>query len=116
MPRSHEDLICWQLADELRRLIIEHTAEGTAAAKDFRFASNLRDAVASACRNQAEGFYKFRHKEMRPYFNSARGSLGETHDGITDGVERKYFNPEVPQRCASSAAAPQSPTCDSSNR
>jgi hypothetical protein len=32
MPNSHKDLICWQLADELRRLIIEQTAEGTPAA------------------------------------------------------------------------------------
>ena len=59
MPKSHTDLICWQLADELRQLIIEHTAEGTPAARDYRFTSNLRDAIASACRNQSEGFYKY---------------------------------------------------------
>ena len=91
MPNNHEDLICWQLADKLRQLIIEHTAKGTPAWKDFRFTSNLRDAIASACRNQSEGFYKYRHKEMRPYFNTARGALGETKDGITDGTELKYL-------------------------
>jgi hypothetical protein len=62
MPKSHTELICWQLADELRQLIIEHTADGTAAARDFRFTGNLRDAIASACRNQSEGFYKYKHK------------------------------------------------------
>jgi four helix bundle protein len=95
MPNNHEDLVCWQLADRLRRLIIESTAEGTPAARDFRFTSNLREAIASACRNQSEGFYKFRHREMRPYYNTACASLGETKDGITDGSEREYFSPAL---------------------
>jgi len=25
MPRDHEDLICWQLADKLRQMVIAHT-------------------------------------------------------------------------------------------
>jgi four helix bundle protein len=98
MPKSHTELICWQLADELRQLIIEHTADGTAAARDFRFTSNLRDAIASACRNQSEGFYKYKHKPQRPYFVTARASLGETQDGIVDGRERGYFSAELAKR------------------
>ena len=97
MAKSHTELICWQLSDELRQLIIEHTNAG-AAAKDFRFTSNLRDAIASACRNQAEGFHKYKHKQQRPFFNTAQGSLGETKDGIIDGVERGYFSPELAER------------------
>jgi len=97
MARSHEDLICWQLSDELRQLIIEHTKDG-AAAKDFRFTSNLRDAIASACRNQSEGFYLFKHRAQRPYFNRARASLGETKDGIRDGRQRGYFSPEIEEK------------------
>jgi four helix bundle protein len=94
MPNKHTDLICWQLADELRQLIIKHTETGRAAA-DWRFTSNLRDAIASACRNQSEGFYKYKHKQQRPYFNTARASLGETKDGIEDGRERGYFPTEL---------------------
>jgi four helix bundle protein len=94
MAKSHEDLICWQLADQLRQLIITHTDVGRAA-HDFRFTSNLRDAIASACRNQAEGFYRFRHREQRPFFRTARASLGETKDGIRDGCQRGYFSREV---------------------
>ena len=88
-------MICWQLADQLRALVVKHTDEGTPAAKDLRFTSNLRDAVSSACRNQSEGFYKYRHTEMRPMFNTARGSLGEVLDGIQDGLERRHFTPEA---------------------
>lgn len=88
MPKSHTELICCQLADQLRQLIVEHTADGTTAARDFRFTSNLRDAIASACRNQSEGFYKYKHSTQRPYFVTARSSLGEVLDGIQDGLER----------------------------
>jgi four helix bundle protein len=94
VPRKHTELICWQLADELRQLIIDHTADGPAAA-DFRFTGNLRDAIASACRNQSEGFYKYKHRQQRPFFNTARGSLGETKDGIEDGRQRGYFSADV---------------------
>jgi four helix bundle protein len=78
-------------------MIIHHT-ESAPASKDFRFTSNLRDAVSSACRNQAEGFYKFRHKEQKPYFKTARASLGETKDCIRDGKQRGYFSPEVAEQ------------------
>jgi four helix bundle protein len=94
MPRSHTELICWQLADQLRQLILTHTESGPAA-KDFRFTSNLRDAIASVCRNQAEGFAKYWHKQQRPYFNTAQGALAETNDGIIDGAERGYFDSEL---------------------
>src|SRR5687767_1070140 len=95
MPKSHVELICWQLADQLRQRIIEHTDEGTPAARDWRFTSNLRDAIASACRNQSEGFYKYKHRSQRPFFVTARASLGEVKDGIEDGRERRYFTPEL---------------------
>ena len=94
MPKSHTELICWQLADELRQLIITHTDSGPVS-KDFRFTSNLRDAISSVCRNQAEGFAKYWHKQQRPYFNTAQGALAETKDGIIDGTERGYFSPNL---------------------
>jgi four helix bundle protein len=94
MPRDHEDLICWQLADKLRQMVIAQTEAGTPAGRDFRFTSNIRDAIASACRNQSEGFYKYRHTEMRPYYNTAQGSLGELKDCLRDGRQRGYFTAE----------------------
>src|SRR5918993_5177074 len=95
MARRVEDLICWQLADQLRQLIIAHTADGTSAGKDFRFTSNLREAISSVCRNQSEGFAKFYHRPQKPYFNTARSSLAEVKDGIRDGQQRGHFAEEV---------------------
>jgi four helix bundle protein len=95
MARRVEDLICWQRADELRQLIIKHTADGTLAGKDFRFADNLRDAISSVCRNQSEGFAKYKHRPQKPYFNTARSSLAEVKDGIRDGRQRGHFSEDV---------------------
>jgi four helix bundle protein len=95
VPKLHTELICWQLANQLRQLIIAHTNDGSPAAQDQRFTTNLRDAISSACRNQSEGFYKYKHREQRPYFNTARGSLGETKDGIEEGRQRGYFSTEL---------------------
>jgi hypothetical protein len=75
MPKSHTELVCWQLADELRQLIIDNTGGGTPAGRDERFTSNLRDAVSSACRNQSEGFYKYK----RGYFAD---ELAKRMDGL----------------------------------
>src|SRR5262245_686998 len=95
MARRVEDLICWQRADELRQLIIKHTADGTTAGNDHRFRDNLRDAIASVCRNQSEGFAKYLHRPQKPYFNTARSSLAEVKDGIRDGCQRGYFSDAV---------------------
>ena len=104
MARRIEDLICWQLADQLRQLIIAHTAEGTPAGKDFRFTSNLRDAISSACRNQAEGFAKYHHRPQKPYFKTARSSLAEVKDGIRDGRQRGHFTEAVADEMAALCA------------
>jgi four helix bundle protein len=95
MAKSHTHLTCWQLANELRQLIIKHTGDGTRAQKDLRFTSNLRDAIASVCRNQAEGFAKFKHKPQKPYFNHARSSLAEVQDCIEDGRQRGHFSDDL---------------------
>ena len=101
MARRIEDLICWQLADSLRQLIIEHTADGTDAAKDLRFTGNLRDAISSVCRNQAEGFAKYLHKPQKPFFKTARSSLAEVQDGIRDGHQRGYFSVSIAEKMGS---------------
>ena len=95
MARRVEDLDCWRLADQLRQLIIKHTAEGTPAGRDFRFTSNFRDAISSVCRNQSEGFAKFKHRPQKPYFITARSSLAEVKDGIRDGSQRGHFTEQV---------------------
>jgi four helix bundle protein len=52
--RNHRELVAWQLADELRRLIFKSTSTGPAS-RDFTFRDQIRDSASSACRNTAEG-------------------------------------------------------------
>jgi four helix bundle protein len=85
------DLVAWQLADELRRLIFEITAQGQVA-RDFKYCDQSKDAARSAASNIAEGFGRFRHREFARFLDIAIGSLEEVSDLLTDGRERGYVN------------------------
>jgi four helix bundle protein len=86
-----QDLFVWQIADELRREIVAFT-DRDPAAKDFKFRDQIRDAIASACRNTAEGFDRFRPAEFARSLEYARGSLGEVQDCLIDGHNRGYID------------------------
>lgn len=87
------DLIVWQLADELRREIFAFTETGPAS-RDFKYRDQIREAIASACRNTAEGFDRFRPAEFARFLEFARGSLGEVQDCLVDGHNRRYTDGE----------------------
>jgi four helix bundle protein len=84
------DLVVWQLANELRQEIIAITETGPAG-KDFKFRDQIRDAIASACRNTSEGFDRFRPAEFARHLEFARGSLGEVQDCLIDARDRRYI-------------------------
>jgi four helix bundle protein len=86
----YEDIVAWQLADELKREVFALTATGLPA-RDFKFRDQIRDSSASATRNIAEGFGRFRPAEFARFLEFARGSLTETHNSLRDGRDRGYF-------------------------
>jgi hypothetical protein len=53
--KRYQDLVCWQLADELEQLVFELTATGPAS-RDLKFRDQIRDSSSSATRDMAEGF------------------------------------------------------------
>jgi hypothetical protein len=59
VAKRYQDLVCWQLADELEKLVIELTETGPAS-RDFKLRDQIRDSSSSAIRNMAEGFGRFR--------------------------------------------------------
>ncbi len=89
-----QDLITWQLADELRREVLAFTEIGPAA-RDFKFRTQIRDAASSVCRNTSEGFDRFRPSEFARFLEFARGSLGEIQDGLIDAHERTFISGEL---------------------
>jgi four helix bundle protein len=94
----YEDLIVWQLANELQRGVFALTATGPAS-RDFKFRDQIRDASSSAPRNIAEGFGRFADAEFATFLRIARGSLMETHNTLRDGHDRGYFSADDKERC-----------------
>jgi four helix bundle protein len=88
--RRIEELVVWQLGNELREKVHAITATGPAFA-DRKFRDQTRDAVSSVTRNIAEGFGRYRHREFAQFLSVARGSLLETADCLRDGVARRYW-------------------------
>jgi four helix bundle protein len=88
--KRYEDLVCWRLAYELQREVWAITATG-AVVRDFKFRDQIRDAAASAPRNIAEGFGRYRPAEFARFLDIARGSLTETHNHLRVGQDLGYF-------------------------
>ena len=91
MAKEFTDLVAWQLADELRRLILAITSQPHIA-RDFKYCNQCKDAARSAASNIAEGFGRFRHREFAQFLRIAIGSLTEVSDLLIDGYERGYIN------------------------
>jgi four helix bundle protein len=67
-------LDAWTLANELK-LGVYDLLRNSAAARDFEFRDQIRNAAASAPRNIAEGFGRFLPRDFSQYLRIANGSL-----------------------------------------
>jgi len=87
----HRDLDAWTLADAVRRAFIP-VLDRDELKYDLDFRTQTRKAMRSACRNIAEGSYRYRHPEFANLVNIAIGSLGELLDGTDDALEHRYID------------------------
>ena len=94
MAKSFRELVCWQLAFELKNKVIVLLESGPGS-RDFKFRDQLADSARSAPRNIAEDFGRFNPAEIAHYVDFARASLDETENHLRDGVESKFFTPKV---------------------
>jgi four helix bundle protein len=88
---TYWELVCFQLADELQRRIVEITATPPAA-RDFKFCDQIRDASLSVSSNIAEGFARRSPPDFARFLTIAKGSLAETQVQLRAGLDRKYFD------------------------
>jgi len=88
-----EDLIAWQLADQLQTDIFEFTSHPPAS-RDFKYCDQIRDSIRSAKRNTSEGFGRYYPKEFARFLRIAAGSLHETKNHLQDGLKQQYLSAE----------------------
>jgi four helix bundle protein len=88
--RDVREFVCWQLCEQLKLEVYAFTATG-AAAKDFKFCDQIKDASASTTHNIAEGFGYFAPAQFARYLGYAVGSLHEVLDELIDARDRGYL-------------------------
>jgi four helix bundle protein len=79
VARHFTQLVCWQLADALRRDTFALTRRQPFQC-DFKHKAQTEDAADSVCRNIAEGFGCASHAEFARFLEIARRSLNELLD------------------------------------
>jgi four helix bundle protein len=100
VARRYQDLVCWQLANELKLRVYAILAKAPVA-KDLKYCDQIRDSARSACRNIAEGFGRYRPAEFARFLMIARASILETHNHLGDGLDLRYFSrAEYEEACA----------------
>ena len=91
--RHHRELEAWKLAHQVRLRMIELTGRPQVA-RNFDFVNQTDTAARSACRNIAEGFWRYQHPQFAQYLNIAKASLGELFDSVDEALARHYVTPE----------------------
>jgi four helix bundle protein len=87
----YQDLVCWQLARDLRRRVRAIT-EYPKAAKDFGFCDDILRSGRSAPSNIAEGFRRRHPRQFAYFLTMAVGSIDETENHLGEALEAKYID------------------------
>lgn len=89
-----QDLIAWQLARALERLVFAFT-DNVRVAEDGDFCRQIRRSSSSAPRNMAEGFGRFWPAEFSHKMHIAVGELEETQDHLDKALEQHYIDDDA---------------------
>jgi four helix bundle protein len=89
--KKFEEIVAWQLADELRQQIVAVSGTGSFS-KDFKLSAQIRDAANSASANIAEGFKRFNPREFGQFMKYSRASLAEINIHLNDARDRHHIS------------------------
>ncbi len=90
MIRNFEDLLVWQKARELTKIIYK-TTEAYPSSEKTNLISQLRRATTSVCANIAEGFGRYHSQESIQFYRTARGSLAEIKSHLYISLDQGYI-------------------------
>lgn len=91
--RRYDELICWQLSEELARRIYVVLERPTVSA-DIRWRSQIADAVSSSSRNMAEGFKRQSRGEFARFLDFSVASLSEVQSLLDHALMRHHISGE----------------------
>ena len=85
-----EELVGWQKARALNRLVYQLSRSGNFA-KDFALRDQMRRATVSIMSNIAEGFERGGDKEFAQFLSNAKGSCGEVRCQLYVALDEMYL-------------------------
>jgi four helix bundle protein len=90
MAKRYSELICWQLARDLRKEVFILTSK-PAFDQNFKLRGQLLDASSSAWANISEGFGRLTHREFHRFLEVSRSSVNEIENRLNEFVEKRYL-------------------------
>ena len=95
-----EDLLSWQKARQLTRLVYQATSNGMFA-RDFGLRDQIRRAAVAILSNVAEGFERDGDKEFSQFLSQAKGSCAEVRAQLYIALDQDYISEEEFERLKS---------------
>ena len=89
--KRFEELICWQLAVDLREAVFEITAR-PAVGRDRDFVEQIQKSARSAPSNIAEGFGRFQDGDFARFLEIAIASISETQNHLAEAASRGFVD------------------------
>ncbi len=91
--RSLEEIHAYVLTREFKLRVYRLIRSSPEARSDWRFRSQVREALSGAESNIVEGFRRWLAPEFAHVLGFARASLQEGLTRLQDGIDREYFEP-----------------------
>lgn len=91
--KDFREIAAWQHA-ETAKIRVYALLERPKIRRDFRLATQLREAARSAPANLAEGFGRFGNKEFARFARIAKGSLHESMNHLIDAKDQRLITKE----------------------
>ena len=109
MARTFEELLAWQLANELKLEVLDLVSKPPAH-RDFKFRDQILDSSSSGPSNIAEGFGRGRPAEFARFLEFAKASIAETRNHLIDAHARGYIADRLFSRLSNLARAAERTT------
>jgi four helix bundle protein len=90
--RRFEDIVAWQKARELVKIIYKMTNDLEDFRKDFGLKDQIRRASVSSMSNISEGFARNSDKEFANFLNISRGSVAEVQCQLYLALDLSYID------------------------